>query len=66
MHAGYHGVVVDVVLKVVVWLQDSLSDDVVIVDTDSGRGRGVACVGQPCQFLCVLVVSIVQSQLALH
>ena len=62
----YLGVPVDKILKVFIWLQHSFVDKMFKVHTDGGSQGSLVGVGQPRQFLCVLVVRVLQVQPSLY
>ena len=41
-YSDYHGIVVDEILEVILWLENSFGDHIVVMDADSGCGLGMA------------------------
>ena len=64
--SSYLRVPVDKILKVFVWFQHSFVDEMFKVHTDGGSQGSLVSVGQPGQFLGVLVVCVLQVQPGLH
>lgn len=59
-------VFVDVLFEVVVFGEDGLSDERLVVDADDGQHRGAAGFSQPGDLRRLLVVLVVQIQTSLH
>lgn len=69
MHTEHHthlAVFIDVIFEIIIFSDDSFSDEGLVIGADGGQQGGAVGISQPRDLGCLLVVLVVQVQASLH